>query len=390
MKKKEFVVGLVVVAGVACFAAQEAVQAPFETPAAHRLKKVMGRDYWTILSSHPYTDPYYQGVESVWKNPWHNRALCALPVFRDCGLVSTSGRLPPPADGKDSVWRTVADNYGGNAQWSAVCANAKPDKPLVVVFSAKRDVLAMAGDVDLDYDDWRAFKASHPNLVGARTMCEWGNDLRLLVGRTKRVLDPSRRAELEAVWARHSMTNRADRLALCRWYVDRKLKIHYDDMDAFTAFRSAFYLDHVAAAWGAKTLTAETTNTTEPDTEYRWDVSGMFVRGAARQFGVPWCWYEAIFYNGPCKDGTWKNNSFCDLRTPHGYGTPEGGVSASSQRRLWYYAYLNGANAVESESWTYCCFTTNTPSGKAELTVRGRNLAAFHDFTAAHPGRGVA
>ena len=369
-------------------AADAKVQAPFEVDEGHRPKKVMGRDYWTMLESHPYTDPYYQGVDKVWQRPWNNRALCALPVFRDCGLVVQSHRPPPPGEKTASVWRTVFDNFGGgNSNYNAVMANMKRDKPLVLVFSSKRNVLAMCGDVELDHDDWRAFKASHPNLVGTRTMCEWGNDLMCMIGRTKNVANPARRAELEAVWAKYPLEDRYGRLALCRWFTDRKLKTHYDDLDTFMAFRAAYYLDHVAAAWGAKTLTAETTNTTDANSEYRWDVSGMFVRGAARQFGVPWCWYEAVFYNGPREDGTWMNNSFCNARAKKPF--PEGGVSASSQRRLWYYAYLNGANAVESESWTYCCFTTNTPSGKAELTVRGRNLAAFHDFTAAHPGRGV-
>lgn len=366
------------------------VQAPFTVSEEHAPKKIMGRGYWTFLASHPYTDPYYQTVDKVWANPWHNRELCNLPIFRDCALVNTSHRLPPDAKGENACWRTVEENYGpGNPHWAAVQANAKPDKPLVAVFSAKRNVLAMAGKVELDHDDWNRFKAERPNLIGTRTMCEWGNDLTLLIRRTKRVANDGRRAELEQVWARHSMTNRYDRLALCKWYTDRKVDIHYGDKDTFMAFRSAYYLDHVAAAWGAKALTAETTNTTDADSEYRWDISGMFVRGAARQFSVPWCWYEAIFFNGRKRDGEWMNDSFCDYRTNRRNASPAGGMSASSQRRVWYYAYLNGANAVESESWTYCGFTTNTPSGKAELTDRGRNLAAFHDFTAAHPDRGV-
>ena len=368
------------------------VQKPFETSPRHEPKLVMGREYWTYLSASPYTDPHFLKNEEVWKNPWNNRDLVRLPLFRDCALVVSSGRPPPDAKGESASWGTVYDNFGkNNDQWACLEENAKSDKPLVVVFSSKRNVLAMAGDVTLDGKDWADFKAAHPNLVCTRTMCEWGNDLLLNIARTTNVLNRARREELERTWAKHDMSDRDDRLALCRWYTDRKLKLHYDDLDTFMAFRGAYHLDHVAAAWGAKALVAETTNTTGPNSEYRWDVAGMFIRGAARQFQLPWAWYVAVYYNGPCKDGTWMNNSVCNLRT-YGKGrkpTPERGVSAAAQRRVCHYAYLNGANAVEPESWSSNFFTTNTPSGKAELSERGRNFAAFHDFTKAHPDRGV-
>ena len=364
------------------------VQAPFGTSARHLPKKVMGREYWTYIGSGPYTDPGFAAREDVWSSPWNNASLTNLPVFRDCGVVRHTGKLPPDGKGSVATWRTVEENCGRTA-WECLKAGAKANRPFVLVFDGKRNVLAMAGDVDLDHGDWAAFKRGNPNLVGTRTMCEWGNDLNLLVPRTTNVLNGVRRAELEAVWARHLMTNRYDRIALCRWYTDRKLAIHYGDMETFMAFRGIYMLDHVAAAWGAKTLTAETTNTSSGNSEYRWDVSGMFVRGAARQFGLPWCWYEANFFNGPAKDGSWMNNSVSGYRFLRGNARPEGGTSESARRRCWHYAYLNGANAVEPESWSGQFFTTNTPSGKAELSGRGRNFSDFHDFTAAHPGRGV-
>ena len=364
---------------------------PFSVAAEHEPRSVMGRGYWTYLRTGVQCDPYYWNLESTRANPWFSEELTKVPFLRECALVNESERPPPDGNGTSAAWRTVRDNYGPkNSKWDAVVANAKSDRPLVVVFSGKRDVRAMVGDVDIDHDDWRRFKAAHPNLVGTRTMCEWGNDITLLTRRTNRIGNAARRSELEELFAKYSMSDRYDRVALCRWYTDRKLKLHYDDMDTFMAFRSAYYLDHMAAAWGAKTLTAETTNTTNEDSEYRWDVSCMFVRGAARQFGLPWCWYEACFFNGRRADGSWINNSVANNVRIRGGARPEGGMSPQAQRRAWFYAYLNGANAVESESWAYCFFTTNTPSGKAALSDRGRNFSGFHDFTAAHPDRGVA
>lgn len=119
--------------------------------------------------------------------------------------------------------------------------------------------------------------------------------------------------------------------------------------------RSFYALDHCAAAWGAKAILLETTNTTGPRKEYRWSVMGMFTRGAARQFSIPWGWYVAVYANGPGQDGTWMDNSTPSYSEISRSGSrrkfPEGGVSASLFNRVCHYAYLNGAGAVEVESW---------------------------------------
>ncbi len=340
-----------------------------------------------FLSSDVYSDPFRSRQAERARCKWYNPEIARLPVFRDAALVYHSERQAPDAKGLVSTWRTVKDNFvPGRPVWDSVLANEKPDKPVVLVFTSKRNVLAMAGDIDLDLGDWEGFKKAMPNLIGTRTMCEWGNDLLLNKSRTGRILNENRRASLEAVWSRYSMTNRYDRLAMCEWYKNRKLDIHYGDLGTFMAFRASYYLDHVAAAWGAKTLTAETTNTTTDDSEYRWDISCCFVRGAARQFGLPWSWYVAVFFNGLRADGTWQYNSWPGYIGPK--ADPRGGVSASAQRRVFYYAYLNGANAVQQEDWLPAFLTTNTPDGRMVLTRRGRDFSDFYEFTRAHPERG--
>jgi len=380
--------------GVGC---SQTVQKPFAVSERHAPKLVMGREYWSYLSSWYYNDPGFAdnlvGPALFWENSaWANASLTNLPVFRDCALSRNTVKPPPDSAGTKATWRTVEENCIPT-RWKCLERAAKKDRPLVLTLNSKRSVHALAGDIDLDYADWAEFKAANTNLVCVRMLCEWGNDIQVSMRHTPRVKNPERRAELEKRWRQYDMTNRYDRLALARWYVDRQLKLHYDDKDMFMAFRSCMSLDHVAAAWGAKMLTLETTNTTGGDREYRWDVAGMFIRGAARQFGLPWGWYVAVYFNGPGKDGKWINNSVCyETVKPRGSYSimPEGGTSASAQRRCFYYAYLSGANAVTQEGWTSHFLTTNTPSGRAELSKRGRNFSDFHDFTAAHPGRGVA
>lgn len=349
-------------------------------PAGHAPAIVMGRDYWTFFHEWKYSNPQH-----VLMGAWDNSEIANLPVFRDCGLVYYSGNLSLPP-GK-ATWRKVKDNFA-NGVWERFEAQVKTNCPATMLFHPKcRYTPSLVGEIDLDHADYAEWKARHPNLVSVRFQSEWGVDLvQRMLGRD-REKDPAVRAGLNEIWNRYSWTNRYERLAQAYWYMNRKIDLNYGDLSMFESFRSANFLDHMAAASGASTLVSETTNTSDWNSEYRWDVSAMFIRGAARQFGgLPWHWYVAGFFNGPKADGEWVNNSHCSRGAKFGLA---GGTSESLERRVCYFAYLNGAGAVEPESWESNFFASNAVSGKMELTQRGRNFSEFHDFTAAHPGRGA-
>ncbi len=354
---------------------------PWErVPEGHSPVTVMGRDYWTFFHEWKFSNPQH-----VLKGEWDNPKVANLPMFRDCGLVYYSGNLSLPP-GK-ATWRNVKGNFD-NGVWKRFETQVKTNCPATMLFHPKcRYTPSLVGDIDLDHDDYAAWKARHPNLVSVRFQSEWGVDLvQRMLGRD-REKDPAVRAGLNEIWNRYSWTNRYERLAQAYWYMNRKIDLNYGDLSMFESLRSANFLDHMAAASGASTLVSETTNTSDWNSEYRWDVSAMFIRGAARQFGgLPWHWYVAGFFNGPRANGEWVNNSNCSRGAKFGLA---GGTSESLERRVCYFAYLNGAGAVEPESWEGNFFASNAVSGKMELTQRGRNFSDFHDFTAAHPGRGA-
>lgn len=360
-----------------------------EPAATHWPKQMMGRDFWTILSSNRYSDP---SRTNELTGVWASEELVNAPVFRDCALVHHLGvGAPDPKTGL-ATWRTVRENASPDS-WAALEANAKPDRPCAVVFEDKRGFhspVTLGGTIDLDHADYAAWKSRHPNLVAVRMLCEWGNDIVLSKNRAEKIVDEKRRAEVKAFFAGFDYANRTDRVALARKYVDRMLALNYGDLSLFSAFRASYQIDHLAAQFGARSLTVEMTSTTGPvDAEYRWNTAAMFCRGAARQFDLPWCWYSAIYSNAFSKDGTWLSNSTCKYLGCAGNGRPEGGVSASLENRAWYWGYLNGANAVEPEGWFNHFIVTNATSGRATFSDRGRRFASFHGFTRRHPDRGA-
>ena len=332
--------------------------------------KLMGRGYWTLLSANQYSDPSW---DATLVGEWDNPELRASAVFRDCGLVGTSFYMKQREDGYAS-WRTVRENFfpGTDPVWDALEANRKSDKPLVLYFSGRRPRDILAKRIDADVEDYRAWKARHPNLLGIRMACEW----------TKDVVKCGEKGILPGAW------NLADRHSLRRLahaYLDRRIELNWGDAAALVTLRSAAAVDHIAAEHGAAAIALETTATGN----YRWNEMYMFTRGAARQFGIPWCWYEANFLNGYARDGTWLPNSVCKYLQQVKAGVPQGGFSESLENRVWYFAYLNGANAVEPESWKKRLLAKDGTTGKIVWSPRGRKFSAFHDFTVAHPDRGT-
>ncbi len=361
------------------------VPPPGVAPQAHRPPIVAGMRYRTILSALPYSDPSQNPTGVLF-----NAELAALPVFRDCALVNQSSLRRAPKD--KPVYRRLEENYMDGAEdprWRSLDANPKPDMPLFSYMVTKRDATALVGPIDLDHGQYVAWKAAHTNFFSFRMLSEWGVDLTHLRGRASRIADPARRDEFLRRWC-GPVADRYVQTALAQRYVERLIDLHYGDRNAFTALRSFFALDHLAAVWGAKAILVETTNTTGPkmDKEYRWSVAGMFTRGASRQFGIPWGWYVAVYFNGPRKDGTWMDNSTPSytVRSPTKF--PEAGISASLFNRVCHYAYLTGAGAVEVESWLSHLLMPDA-SGRLSLSPRGRLFSAFHDFTRLNPDRGI-
>jgi len=378
-------------------------------PSRHAPKVVMGRDYWTMLYSYFFTNPGWDAMIAgdASLSAFDNHDLRELPVFRDCALQDFSCRPPPDTTTGLATWRTVKENfYIGNHHYEGMEACAKQDRPLQVIFGSKRNRKAFCGEITLDYDDYARWKVRHPNLTVFHTLSEWDNDVRGHIiyahgsPKTNAIEEARRLAVRRFIGILPS--NRYERVALQKKYFDRQVELYYGDRDHIGALHCSNLIGNLAAAWGAREIIVETTNTTSPgggDNEMRWEMAAMFTRGAARQFNIPWGWYSAIFMNGFEADGTFVGDSVCNYpqsaseavrRTgAGGIRSPAGGISRSLNRRSWYYGYLNGASYVQQEGWHRVLLRFDSNVGKIVLSPRGEDFAAFHDFTMAHPDRGT-
>lgn len=355
---------------------------------------------WYYTALYPYGD---HAAGAGWASKaqrvrFDNVELNALPVFREAVPVYHAQRLPPPAESGLAVWPTLAENFlPGEPDAEILTRNPKPDLPLIVGFGSKRHVETYGGRLDLDHAEWKRWKAAHTNLLCCWTHIEWDNTVPLTYRRAPGIKDETRRREVAAFLGREAR-DRYERVAVQRRFYDRMKDLYYGDDEVTGVMFASLFTGHVAAGFGARTLIVETTNTTGRDApEYRWNLSPMFCRGAARQFDLPWEWYVAVYMNGWTSKGEWWNNTECVYPwsaeaefTPRGdYHTgPDYGVSRSLQRRAYYFAYLSGANLVEQEEWSAMLLAWDRAKAKTVLSPRGEDFVRYHDFTRRHPGRG--
>ncbi|MBR2837921.1 MAG: hypothetical protein IKE55_04000 [Kiritimatiellae bacterium] len=369
-----------------------------DVPTRHVPKRTMGRDYWPALYKYRDWLPGAKYDNSPFEVRFDNPDIFKLPAFRDAAPVYWARNDPPPVDGASGTWRHFADNFTASERdREIVASNPHPDRPFLFASTANRKFWTWGAECDLDYGEYADWLARHPNALYGGTILEWDNDLAMAYRRLASLTNATRRAKVEALMGKNPPKTREELMDVMRRHFADRHKAAYGGKMAVHA--SHVFSQHLGADCGADVLVVETTNSSGSPTsnsEYRWNLAPMFVRGAARQFDRAWEWYWAAYMNGFRQNGEWQDSAAC--RYPVGPSSenaqcaaarPEYGVSGNLMRRLYYFAYLVGANVTQPEEWSAYFLTWDEKAGKTMLTYRGRDYVAYHDFTQAHPGRGV-
>ena len=329
---------------------------------------VHGRGYWTVCGYNPFTSP---------KPPTDRRFdvpdIRSRKVFSDCAFLIEAFAEPNP-DGP--YWPRITQEFG-RTPWmlKAVESGELAGRPFVINVSDRRvPRRAFYETAPLDRAHWYEWKGKHPDFAFFRSTAEIVNDTLTIISK----------APTNSVWRKWAKADRDGMVEAVTYHYRHQVESHFGDESACIGFRGVGYsADFIAAANGARALVGETTSTADAKHEWRWNVNPMFLRGASRQFNVPWMWYVALFVNGMRADGTWQNDSW-----PYSSTGKNGGISPSLLGRVLHFAYLTGASATECEGWN-CWGYQPGPDGKFAWTSHGRAFADFHDFTDAHPDRGV-
>ncbi|MBU0611749.1 MAG: hypothetical protein KKI08_27985 [Armatimonadetes bacterium] len=343
---------------------------------------IMERGFWNML---PYWSP--EGKQ----NQMMAAHVLPEPMVRDAARCYFLGDLK--ADGDDPL-AVSADRL--------LKLTIDPRVPFVVYTSAGRPPFRCLDDFRVDSRAYREWKQAHPNFLGFWTGVEWDNEYvgplgnaagrlewlrkhkcsETSVSRAQPLLERAAASRAGAVQGLHECHT-----ALRRYY--------FDDPEKMIFLRGGWCFDHYALEFGGAMSVSETTNTGP----YRHQVSLSSARGASRQYGRPWQWYIATYYNACDKDGKTTVNNEPNYTSPvrlmsAGAGENAGpgfGMSVSLSRRDKYLAYLSGASLVQHEDWprAYCQPAEGKPD-EWVLSPHGAAMKEWYDFTQRHPDRGVS
>lgn len=239
------------------------------------------------------------------------------------------------------------------------------------------------------YRDW---KKNHPNFAAVTSLSEWGNEAHIFYNfnRFPRFAKQCGFTEQEAAEIRKRFPEvLPDREA----YINHRLKpfferiqeIWYGDAKALLALEGNWCINHLAAYWGVGMVTMETSRSFA-----NWQVQLMFNRGAARQFDIPWGWYVASYLTAYSSQGKWVTDSEpAAFRKAENWG-PECGLSMSARERVFYMAYLAGANYFQREDTDSNFWDASKPAFQCwEPAEEAKVYIQFHNFIRKFQDRGV-
>lgn len=343
---------------------------------------IMQRHFWNML---PYVAPQSSQTKAMQKH------VLQEPMVRDAARGFWIPDLRAAGD----------DRLAVNAD-KLLKLEPDPRVPFMVYTSAGRPPFRCMDEFRVDNKAYEKWKLGHPNFLGFWTGVEWDNEY------VTPLADPKR---AEAWAAKHGCSETAVRrmqevLARARSGRDGAAKglqechaalrrYYFDDPDKMIFLRAGWCFDHYALEWGAGMAISETTNTGP----YRHQVSLFNVRGAARQYGRPWQWYIATYYNGCDSTGARSVNNEPNYMSKTNSAAPGAeensgpgyGMSISLSRRDKYLAYLAGASMVQHEDWPRAyCQPNRGNRDEWVLSPHGEAMKEWYDFIERNPDRGAS
>ena len=348
-----------VVSTVAGAADRLVVRDDFGVPEGWNVRTVAGRDFAPVLFSAYWLLDRGRTCPDL---PLYNEAIDYIPGRRKLGLndivsaksleayampLAEEERRTTPYAFRDlfepEYWKALDD---GLSRGNSCFIKLKGDRPAYFL----KDAYPLA-----DRASYRAWRESHPNCLGVRTLGEFDSQTIWYEAFGRNVADTNVRARLlrDFPWpppgTPASVCTRDWWPKWARTCFEREKAYYFGEDRIWTLHSGCPSLGPIMADLGACGFLYEAT----PQGPGSWTVPGAFSRGAARQFGVPFGWYGANWTTGFTRGGEKKSGEHSTWLDPHpGFAfMRDGGASRSLIRRQFAYGWLIGASLFEPENW---------------------------------------
>lgn len=242
---------------------------------------------------------------------------------------------------------TLKDFFGECESWRAMEEQARPDRPFFVSCVASRPAFFLEKSYDTDRASFAGWRSRHPGFQGFIALSEFDSDSWYYNWKARLLEDKSLQDRLVSAYPLPKDAYGWTNLVGEAW--NRTSALLFGDRDFWPMCSGYYSYCHIFARFGAKGLLYEATGQGCP----RWQVSGAFVRGAARQFSLPFIWYQAHFLSTYAR-GKWDKIVCGDNRwgqKPDPFGGPHVGISRSLFGRQSAYGWLIGSSFSMIEDW---------------------------------------
>lgn len=351
-----------VAALVASMAGCDDGKAAYEVPASWKPKAFCGKDFHTAFyaAGQSFRGKSMGTVDPSWDlDIFRESAVEHATYIRrgNVGLINKKRRdlyaFPATNDEAQTSFNfwDVLPPY----EQRGLVENPDPSKPWFIMLSASRPAFLVNPDVRPDRAAYEEWKAKTPNFLGFRTLGEFDSELNYFLGNVHRTPDVALRERILKAFP--IPTSREEWIGMAEKAMRLEQQFHFGETNLWTLHSSCFTLAHLMAKVGARGIFYEATGQ-----EYaHWQVAGAFLRGACRQWDIPYGWYTAHWYtgyergkNGP-KDKVWQgSNYWMGDAMPNlkgGFCQPWRGLGRTMLDRQNFYGWIIGSSFLEVEDW---------------------------------------
>ena len=344
----------------------------YATPVSWERPRIGGETYRPLM----WNEGYWAVGGKAFAGQEKRYADSGLALFDDCAVTYTARQWPvrrirsgkalgspglsaaeiqsyahfvtnPPAP----KTLTLNDFFGPGAAWEALEERARPSQPFFIAAHQVRPAFFLEKTYATDREGFRAWQAAHPNFLGFEALGEFDSDAFFYCWKGKEQfpkMEPALQRHFADGFAfprdQYEWTN----LVAEAWSRSSQLLFGRGDL-IWPMCSGYFSLNHIFAHFGAAGLMYEATGQGCP----RWQVAGAFTRGAARQYGLPFVWYQAhfmtLYRRGDYAKTVGGNNRW--NQKPDAFGGPWKGCSRELFVRQSLYGWLIGASFVGIEDW---------------------------------------
>ena len=376
-------------AGGAVRAERLVVRTDFDIPASWSPRKLMGHDFLPSFLQEYWTANRESKPPPL---PMYSECIDLLNAGKGVNLYRSAQREGQPSKTNYAVEVPESDRFrrpytfaeaASAARLRPVDAPGREKMPFLFQMRGDRPSFLLDASYPLaDRESYRAWRAAHPNCIGAQTLGEWDQQAmwyRAFSGSTsnKTLLARLRESFPLPRGVSETLINRDVYAQWLRECVRREREFYFGEESLWGLHSGTASLAPCMLECGMTGVFYEST----PQGAGTWVVPGAYARGASRQFDAPFGWYVANFMSGYTRDGRYQaGENSCAISPPKGYQAfgRGRGASRSLMRRQMTYGWLIGANILQVENW-YHYHRYEVSEGKFEPSAFAKDMQELVD-----------